>query len=206
MATNYVSVAIAFHNGGARSARIARAVHAGASDVADVEAVLVRVEDIGEADWVRLDSAHAIIFGSPTYMGTASAAFHAFAQASGARWAAQTWRDKIAGGFTLSGSSAGDKSSTLGYFATLAAQHGMIWVNLGLPDCWNPSIGEGYGLNRLGYYNGAAAQTAGEKPDDVHPSDLGTAEHLGRRVAEYARLVAAGRASLTAAAATGARR
>jgi NAD(P)H dehydrogenase (quinone) len=36
-------------------------------------------------------------------------------------------------GFTNSGAKYGDKPSTLTWFATLAALHGMYWVNLLLP-------------------------------------------------------------------------
>ncbi|MBA8927020.1 multimeric flavodoxin WrbA [Kutzneria viridogrisea] len=152
------------------------------------------------ADWTALDEAEAIVFGAPTYMGTASAAFHAFAEETARRWLRQSWRDKLAAGFTNSGSKAGDKSSTLAYFATLAAQHGMTWVNLGLLPGWNRARGSEQDLNRLGFHNGAAAQSnVDSKPEDVHRADLATAEHLGRRVAEQALVVAAGRAALAPA-------
>ncbi|MCP2163662.1 flavodoxin family protein [Goodfellowiella coeruleoviolacea] len=196
-ATNSVRIAIAHDPGGGHTARFAEAVHLGATNTAGTESVLVPVAELGSAEWALLDSADAIVFGSPTYMGSASASFHAFAQASASRWLRQRWRDKLAAGFTNSGSKAGDKSSTLGYFATLAAQHGMVWVNLGLLPGWNRSRGSENDLNRLGFHNGAAAQSdVDSSPDAVHPADLRTAEHLGRRVAEYAAVVAAGRAAL----------
>lgn len=193
-----VRVAIACHGGSGHTARLAEAVRDGANDVPGAECALVVVDGIRPADWALLDKADAIIFGAPTYMGTASASFHQFAQASSRRWLLQSWRDKLAAGFTNSGSKAGDKSSTLGYFGTLAAQHGMVWVNLGLLAGWNRSTSTGDEPNRLGFHNGAAAQSnLDEKPDVMHDSDLLTAEHLGRRVAEYAVVVAAGRAALT---------
>jgi NAD(P)H dehydrogenase (quinone) len=43
----------------------------------------------------------------------------------------QRWADKLAAGFTNSGSQNGDKQNTLLQFVTFAAQHGMLWVNLG---------------------------------------------------------------------------
>lgn len=197
--SQFVSVAVAYHGGSGHTARFATAVHTGISAVADVEAILVPVADITPEQWRVLDDATAIVFGAPTYMGTASAEFHRFAQATSRRWLRQTWRDKLAAGFTNSGSKAGDKSSTLGYFATLAAQHGMLWVNLGLLPGWNRSTGGEHELNRLGFHSGAAAQSnVDEKPDAVHPADLRTAEHLGTRVAEQALVVAAGRAALAA--------
>jgi len=36
-------------------------------------------------------------FGSPTYMGGPAAQFKAFADATGDRWAARTWANKVAG-------------------------------------------------------------------------------------------------------------
>ena len=65
-------------------------------------------------------------------MGTASGAFHQFAEATSKRWFTDAWQDKLAAGFTNSGSKSGDKGHTLQFFQTLAAQHGMHWVNLGL--------------------------------------------------------------------------
>ncbi|AHH95617.1 flavodoxin family protein [Kutzneria viridogrisea] len=195
-----VRVAIAYHGGGGHTARFAEAVGSGASSVPGCESLLIPVAQMSAADWTALDEAEAIVFGAPTYMGTASAAFHAFAEETARRWLRQSWRDKLAAGFTNSGSKAGDKSSTLAYFATLAAQHGMTWVNLGLLPGWNRARGSEQDLNRLGFHNGAAAQSnVDSKPEDVHRADLATAEHLGRRVAEQALVVAAGRAALAPA-------
>jgi NAD(P)H dehydrogenase (quinone) len=190
---------IAVHGGRGHTARLAEAVEAGARSVAGVEVAVVQVDRITRTDWYLLDDADAIVFGSPTYMGTASAAFHAFAEASSKRWFTGRWTDKLAAGFTNSGSKAGDKSSTLGYFATLAAQHGMLWVSLGLLPGWNSSKKAETDLNRLGFHLGAAAQSnVDEQPEAMHESDLATAEHLGRRVAAFARQFAAGKAALPA--------
>jgi multimeric flavodoxin WrbA len=165
--------------------------------VSGCESTLVSVDTIDEDGWAALDAAHAIVFGAPTYMGTASAAFHSFAESTSMRFMRQTWHDKLAAGFTNSGDKYGDKSSTLGYFQTLAAQHGMTWVNLGLKSGWNTVRGSDQDANRLGFHNGAAAQSLlGSRPDDVNAGDLATAEHLGRRVAEQATVFTAGRAAL----------
>jgi NAD(P)H dehydrogenase (quinone) len=192
-----VHVAVAYHGGTGHTARFAGAVHAGAASVSGCESTLVSVDTIDETGWAALDAAHAIVFGAPTYMGTASAAFHTFAESTSRRYLRQTWLDKLAGGFTNSGDKFGDKSSTLGYFQTLAAQHGMTWVNLGLKSGWNTVRGSEHDPNRLGFHSGAAAQSLlGTRPEDVHASDLATAEHLGRRVAEQATVFVAGRAAL----------
>ncbi|MFF1441472.1 flavodoxin family protein [Streptomyces cacaoi] len=187
-------IAVAYHSGYGHTAVLAEAVRAGAAD-AGAEVRLIKVDEITEEQWTLLDGSDAIVFGSPTYMGTASGAFHAFAEATSARWATQAWKDKLAAGFTNSGSKSGDKLHTLQFFQILAAQLGMHWVNLGLLPGWNSSTASEHDLNRLGVFLGAAAQTnVDEGPDAVHKADVATAEHLGRRVAETAKVFLAGRA------------
>jgi NAD(P)H dehydrogenase (quinone) len=191
------TVVVAYHGGRGHTAKLAAAVVTGAAGVPDVETFEVRVDEMTTQRWRELDDSAAIVFGAPTYMGTASAAFHAFAESSSRRQFVRRWQDKLAAGFTNSGAKAGDKSGTLGYFATLAAQHGMTWVNLGLPAGWNRASGSEFDANRLGFFTGAAAQSnVDEGPEAVHKSDLLTAEHLGRRVGEHARIAVAGRHAL----------
>ncbi|MEU7582948.1 flavodoxin family protein [Streptomyces sp. NPDC041068] len=191
-------VAIAYHSGYGHTAVVAEAVRAGAAD-AGATAHLIKVDEITEAQWELLDAADAIVFGSPTYMGTASGAFHVFAEATSKRWFAKAWHDKLAAGFTNSGSKSGDKLHTLQFFQTLAAQHAMHWVNLGLTPGWNSTTGSENDLNRLGFFSGAAAQTnSDEGPEGVHKADIATAEHLGRRVTETTRVFLAGRAAVAA--------
>ncbi|WP_344855762.1 flavodoxin family protein [Amycolatopsis ultiminotia] len=191
------TLVVAYHGGRGHTAALAAAVVTGAETVPDVEVREVRVDEMTVAQWRNLDESTAIVFGAPTYMGTASAAFHTFAEASSRRQFVRRWQDKLAAGFTNSGAKAGDKSGTLGYFATLAAQHGMTWINLGLPAGWNKSSGSEFDVNRLGFFAGAAAQSnVDEGPAAVHQADLATAQHLGRRVGEHARVVVAGRQAL----------
>ncbi|MFF4558370.1 flavodoxin family protein [Streptomyces sp. NPDC001422] len=188
-------VSIAYHSGYGHTAVLAEAVRTGALE-AGAEVHLIQVDEITDAQWEQLDASDAVVFGSPTYMGTASGAFHVFAEASSKRWFGQDWKDKLAAGFTNSGSKSGDKLHTLQFFQILAAQHGMNWVNLGLHPGWNNSVGSEHDLNRLGVFAGAAAATnVDEGPDAVHPSDIATAEHLGRRVTETARVFTLGRAA-----------
>jgi multimeric flavodoxin WrbA len=186
-------VSIAYHSGYGHTAVLAEAVRSGAAG-AGAEVHLINVAEITDEQWTLLDGSDAIVFGSPTYMGTASGPFHVFAEATSKRWFGQEWKDKLAAGFTNSGSKSGDKLHTLQFFQILAAQHGMHWINLGLHPGWNSSDGSEHDLNRLGVFAGAAAQTnVDEGPDGVHKADAATAEHLGRRVAEAARTFARGR-------------
>jgi multimeric flavodoxin WrbA len=188
MMRNESTLVVAYHSGYGHTARMAESVRTGAASVDGVKAELVSVDGITEQEWSLLDAADAIVFGSPTYMGSASPEFHTFARDSVERWTEQAWTGKLAAGFTNSGSKSGDKLHTLQYMALLAAQHGMLWVSLGLLSGWNSSTSDQNALNRLGVWLGAAAASnIDEGPDLMHDSDLRTAEHLGRRVAEQAR-------------------
>ncbi|MEU4422091.1 flavodoxin family protein [Actinoplanes sp. NPDC024001] len=184
-----ISVAIAYHSGYGHTARQAQAVAAGAASVPGVAVALHDIAALDEALWQALADAEAIIFGTPTYMGSQSAVFQAFAEASGQVWAQQGWRDKIAAGFTTSAGVNGDKLNTLSSLAVFAAQHGMHWVSLGLPPGWLYTTGgDAEDLNRLGGFLGAMAQAPSDAGPDEAPAtaDLRTAEHLGRRVAQVA--------------------
>ncbi|MFF9066821.1 flavodoxin family protein [Streptomyces sp. NPDC014891] len=189
-------VSIAYHSGFGHTAVLAEAVRAGAADTG-ATVHLIDVDGITDTQWELLDASDAIVFGSPTYMGTASGAFHRFAEETSKRWFADAWLDKLAAGFTNSGSKSGDKLHTLQFFQTLAGQHGMTWVNLGLKPGWNTSDASENDLNRLGFFAGAGAQTHNDLgPEGVHKADVATAEHLGRRVALTARTFVAGRAAV----------
>ncbi|MER7673512.1 flavodoxin family protein [Kitasatospora sp. NPDC096128] len=190
------TVALAYHSGYGHTAVIAEAVARGAA-AAGAEVISIAVDTITEEQWAQLDAADAIVFGSPTYMGTASGAFHVFAEATSKRWFTYAWKDKVAAGFTNSASKSGDKAGTLGFFQTLAAQHAMTWVNLGLKPGWNATTASEDDLNRLGFFNGAAASSPSDAgAEGVHKADIATAEHLGERVAQHTAIVLAGRAAL----------
>ncbi|MFF7633443.1 flavodoxin family protein [Kitasatospora sp. NPDC008050] len=189
-------ISIAFHSGYGHTTVIAEAVRTGAAE-AGATVHLIKVDEITEAQWELLDGSDAIVFGSPTYMGGASGAFHTFAEASAKRWFASAWRDKLAAGFTNSASKSGDKLATLQFLSIFAAQHGMTWVSLGLHPGWNSSTASENDLNRLGFFLGAAAQSNNDQgAEGVHKADIATAEHLGRRVAEQTKVHLAGKAAL----------
>ncbi|WP_238122662.1 MULTISPECIES: flavodoxin family protein [unclassified Xanthobacter] len=180
-------VAIVFHSGYGHTKAQAEAVLVGIQDVDAVEGVLVPVEEV-ESKWELLDGAAAIIFGSPIYMGNVSAAFQGFAEKSSKRWMELKWKDKLAAGFVNSGAQNGDKAQGMNALFTLAQQHGMIWVGLGLHPGNNASGATVNDLNRLGGFSGAFAQSNVDQGPDVVPptADRKTASHLGKRVAEAA--------------------
>src|SRR5439155_14127707 len=117
------------------------------------------VMSVAAIDHGKLAAADAIVFGCPTYMGSASAQFKQFMDATAAVWALQGWRDKLAAGFTHSAAPSGDKLGTLTQLAVFAAQHGMVWISLGLPPTYI-EVGTADGdTNRLGSHLGAMAQS-----------------------------------------------
>ena len=191
-------VAVVYHSGFGHTAAVAQAVVRGAASVDGVAAKLISVADI-DKHWDDLSEADAIIFGAPTYMGSAAAPFKAFMDASAKVWFTQGWKDKIAAGFTHSGSQNGDKFNTMTQLFTFAMQHGMIWTGLGLMPGNNTSKGSINDLNRLGGFGGALTQSNNDQGADAIPaSDLNTAEHLGKRVALVALQFAGERALVTA--------
>jgi len=193
-------VAVIYHSGYGHTAKQAQAVARGAGDVEGVESLLIGVDEI-DRHWTALEQFDGIIFGAPTYMGSASAQFKAFMDATSRHVFAKggTWANKVAAGFTNAASRSGDKLATLQQLAIFAAQHGMHWVNLGLPPGHNNSKSTEDSLNRHSFFLGAAAQSNADESADVVPplADLRTAEHLGARVAQVARQLAIGRQMLS---------
>src|SRR5687768_6741991 len=123
------NIFVVYHSGYGHTQRLAQAVAEGAN----AEVLAIDADgNLPDGAWDKLAGADAIIFGSPTYMGTVSWQFKKFADASSKPWYAQAWKDKLFAGFTNSASTNGDKFSTLAYFFTLAMQHGGLWVGNGM--------------------------------------------------------------------------
>jgi NAD(P)H dehydrogenase (quinone) len=182
-------VAIVYHSGYGHTAVLADSVAQGVRDGGG-EAALLKVEAFDqdfEPLFAQIAEADAVVFGAPTYMGDVSAGFKAFAEASAKTWYVQAWKDKLAAGFTVSGSFSGDKLQTLSSLSVFAAQHGMVWVSTGqLPGNAAGKTGP-EDVNRLGSFLGVMAQ-ADNGPAEVTPpsGDRETARLLGQRVAEAA--------------------
>jgi NAD(P)H dehydrogenase (quinone) len=176
-------VAVVYHSGYGHTQRMAQAVAEGAG------AELIAIDADGNlpaGGWEQLKAADAIIFGTPTYMGSASWQFKKFADASSKPWFAQEWKDKVAAGFTNSAGMNGDKQGTLTQLFTLAMQHGMIWVSQGLMPS-NTKAAKRDDLNFLVSYSGAIAQSPSDGgAGDMARGDLETAKVFGRRVADIA--------------------
>jgi len=180
------TIAIAYHSGFGHTQALAQALARGIGQVPGARVTLVPVSE-AQARADELDAADAIIFGSPTYMGGVSAEFAAFKDWTSKRWMTRTWQNKLAAGFTVSASWGGDKQGTLHQLLTLAAQHGMVWIGLGLPPGNNHSKGSADDLNRTGASLGLMAQANADQGDEgIGASEFRTAEAFGKRVAEAA--------------------
>jgi NAD(P)H dehydrogenase (quinone) len=181
---NHMSkIVIVYHSGYGHTKKVAEAVLAGTLD-AGADAKLIAVGELDDAGWAELDAADAIIFGAPTYMGGPSADFKKFADASSKPWFAQSWKDKVAAGFTNSATMNGDKHSTIAYLVTLAMQHGMIWAGTGMMPS-NTKAATRQDLNFVGGFTGLLTQSpADASPEEAPPAgDLETAKVFGARVA-----------------------
>jgi NAD(P)H dehydrogenase (quinone) len=187
------NIAVVYFSGGGHTHLMAEAIAKGASQVEDTTVELLRItgEQIVNGRWQdngtleKLNQADAIVFGSPTYMGGIAAQFKAFIDAASSIWFKHGWKDKIAAGFTHSSSPSGDKQGTLLYLATNAAQHGMIWVNVG--DLQSFLFGKDDGVNRLGGFLGVLGQSPLDmsgSPAVIDEGDRLTSERFGERIAE----------------------
>ena len=186
---NKILISIVFFSGSGHTTQMAHAVAKGVSANDRVSVIEHQISDTdfnggrwqNEAVLEQLDASDAIIFGSPTYMGSVSAQLKALMDATSPRYLERKWVDKIGAAFTVSGSPSGDKMNMLMTCATLAMQHGMIWVGV----AESPVTGDGH--NRLATFFGAAGEALMEPPSEK-PSeqDKLTGEMLGRRVATIA--------------------
>jgi NAD(P)H dehydrogenase (quinone) len=196
-------VAIIHHSGFGHTAVLAGDVARGV-EAAGATPVLLSIEpgqtSFDEFFAVAAES-DALIFGSPTYMGTVSAPMKAFMDASAAVYFTKQWKDKLAAAFTVSGSPSGDKLNTLTSLAIFAAQHGMLWIGTGQNPGNNDDSSAATDVeNRLGSFIGAMAQAANDSPE-VTPKagDRATAVSLGQRVAAAATRWKAGVSAAVAA-------
>jgi multimeric flavodoxin WrbA len=174
-------IVIVYHSGYGHTKKVAEAVAVGSGGA------LLTIDAEGnlpEGGWEQLAAADAIVFGSPTYMGSVSWQFKKFADASSKPWFTQQWKNKLAAGFTNSATLNGDKLSTLHYLFTLSQQHSMFWVGTGMMPNNNKAATRA-DLNNVGSFSGLMTVTPSDaSPDEMIPGDITTAKAFGQRVAE----------------------
>lgn len=181
-----IRIVVVYHSGAGHTQAVAVSVQEGIDSVDGVSTTVLNVDELNAESsvamehWATLDQADAIVFGSPTYMGSVSADFKRFVDQTGNRWYNRAWMDKLAAGFTVGGGLSGDKQSALQAIHTFACQHGMIWVSMGV------GVGEA-GIDRLSSSLGLMCQAdnvpANQSPP---PEDHATARAFGARVARAA--------------------
>jgi NAD(P)H dehydrogenase (quinone) len=186
-------IAIVYFSGYGHTARQAEAVRDGAQSVANALVNVYRINDTGDLPGGVLEElglADAFIYGSPTYMGGPAWQFKRFADSSAKAFFARKWKDKLAAGFTNSASVNGDKYSTIQYFWTLSQQHGQLWIGTGLLPA-NTKANVPADLNWTAGFAGALAISPSDASPEEAPQsgDLETAKLLGKRVAEFAKLL-----------------
>ena len=183
-------VAILYFSGYGHTVKQAEALEAGASSIQGTKVDVLRIDENGDlpnGGWDKLKEARAIVFGSPTYMGGPAWQFKRVADASSKPWFSQEWKNKIAGGFTTSATTNGDKASTISYFVTLAMQHSMVWAGTAVM----PANAKANGPDDAGWTGGMTGALA-IAPSDASPEegaakgDMETAHLYGARIAEMA--------------------
>jgi NAD(P)H dehydrogenase (quinone) len=179
------TVAIVYYSADGHTHAVAEHVAEGVRATGS-SATLVRLvgTDITAGRWKNdaqvalLNSADAIVFGTPTYMGGYSGQMKAFIDGCGGIWFQQLWKDKHAAAFTHSQGLSGDKLNTLMGLFVNAMQHGMIWIGTG-------QMVEGMtdaDVNRLSSFTGLMAQTPPGQAT-VPAGDLAFARKFGARIA-----------------------
>lgn len=176
------SISVIYHSGYGHTKHQAEAVLAGLMAVPGVTARLVEADGAAK-NMSQFDADDCLVFGCPTYMGGPSAQFKAFIDATSKVWFKQGWKDKLAAGFTNSGSPSGDKLSTLNSLLVMAMQHSMIWVGTGFMPGPDKEGGTELELNRLSSFLGAMAQSPQGEAAPM-PADLATAKAFGKRIGQ----------------------
>ena len=177
-------IAIVYHSAHGHTEHIANHVLKGAQSVSNVEAVLLRAEDLTQNPDMLVPF-DGLILGSPTYLGGVSGTFKTFMDATGRLWRTQGLKGKVAAGFTVSSLPAGDKQSTLMSMFVFAMQHGMLWVgNPFLPE-QHQGVPYDEAVNRLGSWSGLMAQAGhGSAADSFVQGDVKTARMFGHHFAQ----------------------
>ena len=183
-------VAIVYTSRYGHTKLLAAAVAAGAKAAGARVKLYLSTDAIKKID--ELDSADAIVFGTPTFMGNIASEMKVFMEKCVGRWVSRAWSDKIAGGFSCSANFSGDKVNTMLGLVVFAMQLGMIWVGenqlpaANVPQesetvegpgskAWNRNSASIGPMASVFHVNAPAAPAAG---------DIDTAEAYGRRIAE----------------------
>ena len=102
----------------------------------------------------------------------------------------QGWANKLATGFTISGSPSGDKLASLQSLVTFSLQHGMIWTGYNRMPETNLGVSPALAKNQLGSFTGLMLQAANSAPDEAFSEgDTASAIDFGQRVSAVLQLM-----------------
>lgn len=198
-----VKVQVVFHSLYSHVYRLAEAVAEGAREVPGAEVTLVQVretlsDDILEkmgaleakkafahipvADSHALADADAIILGSPTRFGAATAQMQAFLDATGGLWAKGALIGKVGSAFTSTASQHGGQETTLVHMHTFFYHQGMVVAGVPYSAKELSELGEVSGGSPYG-----ASTIAGPRGDRIPTAnELAIARFQGKHVAQIA--------------------
>jgi NAD(P)H dehydrogenase (quinone) len=194
---------IVFHSLYTHVYQLAEAIAAGAREVPDTEVVLTQVAEIlpqevlekmgaleakkvfahvPVADPHALASADAVILGTPTRYGSATASMQAFLDATGGLWMQGALVGKVGSAFTSTASQHGGQETTLTHMHTFFYHQGMVVAGVPysaqeLLNLEEVSGGTPYGATTIAGTRGERTPTANE---------LAIARFQGRHVAGLA--------------------
>ncbi|MFM6958732.1 MAG: flavodoxin family protein, partial [Acinetobacter sp.] len=117
-------------------------------------------------------------------LGGVSGTLKQLMDATGPLWKKQSFKGKLAAGFTVSSLPAGDKQSTLISLFTFCMQHGMIWVGNPILPEQHQGVPYAQAANRLGSWSGLMAQAEHASAADAFDlGDIKTAQLFGENFA-----------------------
>lgn len=121
------TVAIIYYSRQGHTQFIAQQIQRGILSQENIEVDLLSAEHIIDRaeSLIQYDG---LIWGSPTYLGGVASKLKQLMDATGPLWKKQSFKGKLAAGFTVSSLLTGDKQSTLISLFTFCMQHGMLWV------------------------------------------------------------------------------
>lgn len=161
-----VTILVAFHTIGGRTAAMAEEIADGIRSVADCTALIKRIPDMqppgppapAQGPWRDLPlvttddlvACDGLALGTPVHFGSMNASVHHFLDSTGAIWMKRLLIGKPASVFCAAGSGGGRESAILSLWSILGA-HGMVLVPLGFRE----------GLGDLSVAHGASPFGAG---------------------------------------------
>jgi NAD(P)H dehydrogenase (quinone) len=189
-----MKVVVIYHTRYNSVEKIAAEIAIGIESVRGITASLIQCSE-AQNRIEEINSADAIVFGSPTYFGSVSSEMKTFLDSTGDVFMNKKWKDKVAAAFTHSSLPSGDKLMTLNQMMVFAMQNGMIWCGLDLLPTeevvseWSDLGTEPIKLNKLGSWMGLMSQSDARKGVELSNSDFLTARLFGKRIATIAKKI-----------------